>query len=371
MELFYYLEPAEKKWVKYSTIDEAETLGHFVAFSDGTKDWFSPLNMDVAIIGISDRENKTNNPLISVAPANVRYWLYGMRMISSNMRMADIGDIKGAALNDRYVALQEVVEQLVRKNIIIMIVGGSQDFTFPVCQFFSTRNIKSGIAIVDAFLDLDPENEDFSSFAYINRLVENLGDKIDDISVMGTQLYYCSPRGEKYMNDHHFEMLRLKDLRGDNIDRAEVVLRGASVLSFDFLSLKNQYGLPNGNSMPNGLSNEEACRIFWYAGASDVLKVAGLFNINHLVGEKPDVPAAVSAQMFWHFLEGLGARCDDFPVKPVSDYAYKVVSLEAYEENLHFFHNPENDRWWMEVPSSEGGKIVPCHSSDYQNALKH
>jgi hypothetical protein len=120
--------------------------------------------------------------------------------------------------------------------------------------------------------------------------------------------------------------------------------------------------------MPNGFSNEEACRIFWYAGASDLIMLAALFNVQPFEQNENSVPLA--AQMLWHFLEGQSTRCGDYPVRSVEGYELKIVYLQQYEENLKFYHNSENDRWWITVTDNSGEKIVPCHRDDYDLALR-
>lgn len=367
VDIFHYLEPAKNAWVQYPGISGKESLGEAVSFFDGTEKWFKENKFDLAIIGVPESRNGDIR-FSEKAPHPIRKWLYGMRNVSSVEQIADLGDVRGNSLDDRYQAVMEVVDFLTQKNVAVFLIGGTQDLTLPAGKFIRNNGTPSNLAVVDAFLDVDITGFDFSSSAFIHKLADNSDEGIENISVLGTQLYYCSEGQEQYMKDHFFPVIRLKDLRQGNIDRVEVVLRETTMLSFDFTSLGQQQGLPERGVMPNGFSNDEACRIFWYAGASDVLKVAGLYNVP-VEDEDDRKTAPVAAQLVWHYLEGRAARCNDFPVRSIEEYEYKVVYIDEYDVSLHFYRNPENERWWIKVPCVSGLKIVACHQSDYQSAI--
>jgi formiminoglutamase len=224
--------------------------------------------------------------------------------------------------------------------------------------------------VVDAFIDFDPSTEDFSDNSFLNMLIADFGtENIEDLNLLGCQTYYCSGKQEDFLSENYFRIDRLKDLRGGKIGNVDVLLRQMEVLSFDFSAIKGQAVLPHGHRMPNGFSEEEVCRIFWYAGASDVLKVAGIFNMpESKTGEDSSAPLA--AQICWHFLEGRGARSGDYPLRPVEDYELKVVYLDEYDETLKFYFNPENGRWWVLVPAEQNERLVPCRGEDYQAATE-
>ena len=368
MELIHYLQPPKKNWITCPGISTDQSLGTAVEFNDGTEEWWRRAKMDVAIVGVPEGRNSAFLNTHK-GPALLRKWLYGMRNISADLRIADLGDILGNSLNDRYQALSEVVELLTKANVQVLLIGGSQELTLPASKFFRNHQRKYNIAVFDSFLDIDTTNQDFSASTFISYLLGESGGNLDEISVLGCQVYYCSTEQETFMRNHHFPVVRLRNLRGGKIERCEVFLRDADLMSFDMSAIQGQPGYSETMLMPNGFSHEEACRIFWYAGASDNLKVAGLFNLS----ESEDTLATQSplaAQMFWHFLEGHGARWRDFPYRSIEDYELKVVYLEEFDEHLSFYFNSENNRWWIKVPHPDGEKIVACHPEDYEMALE-
>ncbi len=370
MEVYHYLEPSKPDWISYSGFSKGESLGENTIWFDGSVEWFGNNKFDTAIVGVPEIRN-SQRIVSEQAPEQIRKWLYGMRNQSSDQVVADLGNIRGSSLNDRYLALREVLDFLENRGVIVLILGGSQDLTVPACGFIEKAKRKLTLAVVDAFIDFDSAGEDFSDSSFLNKLITDFGkENIEDLNILGYQTYYCSGEQEYFMSENHFRLDRLKDLRGVNIESVDVLLRQMEVLSFDFSAIKGQPVLPGGQRMPNGFSNEEACRIFWYAGASDVLKVAGIFNMPGPISGT-DSSAPLAAQMCWHFLEGRGARCGDYPARSVEDYELKAVYLDEYDQTLRFYFNPENERWWVLVPAGfDNEKVVPCSKKDYQAATE-
>jgi len=366
MELHYYLEPTRKNWHKRAGFIDEDALGNAVDFFDGTENWFDNHGPDIAILGIPEARGAVDHTYAN-APDEIRYWLYGLRNSSGQHRIADLGNVRGQTLNDRYQAIEEVVECMNAAGILVIVLGGSQDLTVPLCKGVEKKQKDIfDIAIVDSLLDIDPDEKDFSDEAFIHKLGEKQNGKLDKLTVMGAQYYYLSARQEDYMARRHFPVFRLRDIRGDQIDRAEPVLRDASIFSFDFGAIEG--GVTQGLGMnPFGFSGTEACRMFWYAGASDRMQVIGLFNVP--VRGDYGLPAPVGALLIWHALEGTVARCGDYPERPIEDYQYKVIHLDDSDQNLRFFYNPVNDRWWLEVPWYKESRIIACHQSDYDKAL--
>ncbi|RCW37498.1 arginase family protein [Marinilabilia salmonicolor] len=368
MEISNYIEPVKLNRVSYQGIADEETLGNDILFFDGTAQWFLDKKFDLAILGVPETRN-CQRAVSSEAPGIIRRWLYGMRKISSGDVIADLGNVKGNSLKDRYIALREVAEYLEQQNVVVLVLGGSQDLTVPLCGVFPKTARKFSLTVVDSFIDLVPADDDYSEETFLNKLIADYGpENIEDLSLLGCQNYYCSSRQEQVFSDHYFRLARLKELRDENIETVEVFLRQSDVLSFDFSAIRGMPVLPGGNKMPNGFSELDACRILWYAGASDVLKITGLFNLPAGNSEGEEY-GPLGAQMCWHFLEGRGARCGDYPLRSFQDYELKAVYLEEFDASLKFYHNPANGRWWLMIPYGDNERLIPCSGKDYKDAV--
>lgn len=369
MDIIHYLEPAENKWENYTGIPEEDSLGHTVSFFKGNVQWFRNFDAEVVVIGAPESRNGLDNRSCSNAPDAIRKYLYGLRSFPKDLRLADAGNLKGKGVNDRYQALKEVTHWFLEKGIVVILLGGTQDLTFPVFNAFAAINNDVNMVVADAMVDLDVSNQDFSSRAWINKILENHKALINDLSILGVQNYLISSQQEAHLQAHRHEIIRLGEIRGQGISKTEIPLRDAQLLSIDLRVVKGQHQFSEKVTSPHGLEPHEACQICRYAGLSDQLKLIGIFEV--ATGNNVETENEVlGSQMVWHFLDGYINRFGDFPVRSLDEYKYFVVHLEEIGEGLRFYQNPVNGRWWMEVPVNSGMKVVACDYEDYRKALR-
>jgi formiminoglutamase len=80
---------------------------------------------DMAILGVQDDRASVNNEGCALAPDYFREQFYTLHEGPYNTRLVDLGNIKmGASISDTYVALKTVVSELVKLNIVPVIIGG-------------------------------------------------------------------------------------------------------------------------------------------------------------------------------------------------------------------------------------------------------
>jgi hypothetical protein len=109
-----------------------------------------------------------------------------------------------------------------------------------------------------------------------------------------------------------------------------------------------------------------------YAGLSDKLTSFGIYNVN----PKFDVnnqTVNLCAQIIWYFIDGLTNRYQDYPAGGLKKYTKYIVNFDSKEQNLIFYRNTDNDRWWMEVPDPkhpQDKKIIACSYHDYKLACE-
>jgi hypothetical protein len=170
-----------------------------------------------------------------------------------------------------------------------------------------------------------------------------------------------------YLKKHSQYNVRLGIVRG-NIQCVEPLLRDSDFVSFDVSALR-QSDMPVSAS-PNGLYAEEACRLSRFGGLSDRVKVFGFFELNPQF-EQNDRSAALAAQIIWHFIEGLSKCFGDYPASDLSNYQQYVVISEMLGENIVFYKNEANRRWWIEIPKKNDEKeIYACTKYEYEQAKK-
>ena len=82
------------------------------------------------------------------------------------------------------------------------------------------------------------------------------------------------------MRKMSWELVRLGDIRNENIKYTEPFLRDADVVGFDVGAVQSAYMPYYKNINVNGLTGYEACQIAWYSGLSDKLKFFCLQEYN-------------------------------------------------------------------------------------------
>src|ERR1700743_216782 len=104
---------------------------------------------DIAIIGVQDDRNAINNPGCALGPDYIREKLYQLFEGSYKTKIADLGNIKqGASITDTYFAVKTVVHELIKKNILPIIIGGGQDITYAQYMAYEEMAQKEALVFI-------------------------------------------------------------------------------------------------------------------------------------------------------------------------------------------------------------------------------
>ena len=335
--------------------------------------------VDIAIIGVQEDRDAINNAGCALAPDYVREKLYQLHEGNYNSKIVDLGNIRrGDTVTDTYVALKTVANELIKKNIIPVIIGGGQDLTFAQYLAYETLEQKVDLVIIDSKFDLDdddksPEGIQTTSESYLNKIFLHQPNYLFNYSNLGFQTYFTSQESLRVMDKLYFDVHRLGELAG-NVAVAEPIIRNAGMISFDIGAVRSADAAGNANTGPNGFTGSEACQLARYAGINDKLSSIGFYEFNPAYDSNGQT-ALLVAQMIWYFVDGVYNRKKDFPLNPKSQYLIYKTSLKHDEHELVFVKSKKTDRWWMQVPYPTGGSknershLVPCSYDDYKIAI--
>ncbi len=332
--------------------------------------------VDVAIIGVGD-DRATLNKGCDNAPDEVRSWFYGLFSHWNNINIVDIGNIKkGHQIEDTYFALKEVVSELLKNNIVSLIIGGGQDLTYA--NYLAYENIGRiiNIASVDPVFDLGHDEHELNNKSYLSHIILHQPNFLFNFTNIGYQTYFVDQDSLVLMKNLYFDTNRLGNVKAD-MEEVEPMVRDADILSIDISSIKHGDAPGVDRAMPNGFTGDEMCKICRYAGMSDKLTSIGFYELNPSFDDNGNA-AHLYAQMMWYFLDGFSNRRNDFPENDSQDYVKFKVQIDNFEEELVFLKSKKTDRWWMIVSSEDlvnqkykRHQYVPCSYDDYQTALNH
>ena len=329
---------------------------------------------NLAIIGVNESRNAITNDGCKEAPDHVRKYLYQLCSHRSNYKIADLGNIQeGKTTEDTYFALKTSVSNLIKKNILPIIIGGSQDLTFANYLAYQELEQVVNLTSIDNKFDLGSAEDELNSESFLSKIILHQPNFLFNYSNLGYQTYFVHDEAIDLIQKLYFDAFRLGEFN-KNIELAEPIIRNADILSFDISSIRMSDAPGCENATPNGLYGEQACQIMRYAGMSDKLSSMGLYEINPLYDNRGQT-AQLAAQMIWYFIDGYYSRKQDFPYKTKKECTKYRVLLEEEKYELLFYKSNKSDRWWIEVPypSQKGIKferqaIIPCSYEDYEKA---
>jgi arginase family enzyme len=375
MEIKIYLEPLDFKNEDIEYHDLRERFGHIIpAFTD--EENFPELEgIDIAILGVKEDRKSVNNFGSSNAPDEIRKKFYQLFPSSARNKIVDIGNIKkGHSVEDTYFALSEVVAFLIKKEIIPVIIGGSQDLSFANYRAYEKLGQIINIFTVDNTFDLGDAEEDIDAQAFLSKIILHQPNFLFNYTNIGYQTYFVDQEAIDLMEKLYFDAYRLGVIRKD-IEQVEPLVRNADMISIDISAIRQADAPGNANATPNGFNGEEVCQIARYAGMSDKLTSIGFYECNPVFDNNGQTSHLI-AQMIWYFIDGFYNRKHDYPYKDKENYKKYYVSIKENTHEIIFYKSKKSDRWWMEVPCPIDVKIkyerhylVPCSYNDYQTAL--
>lgn len=378
MSLADFLTPIDLSRITPSQGFNASQLGSKVDIYSAAFPTIEEGGYQIAIVGVMEDRNAVNNIGCAEAPDFVREKFYQLYEGNIPVRIADLGNIRrGATVTDTYAALKVVVAELLKANILPVIIGGGQDLTYAQFAAYEQMEQKVDMVVIDQAFDIDDDFErdhgETTSASYLTKIFLHEPNYLFNFSNLGYQTYFVSQESLRVMDKLLFDVHRLGELSGQ-IAVAEPVIRNANILSFDMGAVRAADAMGNANATPNGFYGEEACQLCRYAGFSDKLTSAGFYEYNpaHDVNGQT---AMLVAQMIWYLVEGYYNRKSDFPLNPKSQYLVYKTTLMHEDHEVIFVKSKKSDRWWMQVPYPVGGSLnerfhlVPCRYEDYQTAV--
>lgn len=329
--------------------------------------------LDIAIIGLTETGGSTH--LEDTGVDHIRRKLYHLKKGDGSCNIADLGNLRnGPTPEETYKRIQEVCAHLMSKNILPILIGGSQDMDIGQYMAYQEQEKLVSVLNVDSRFDLEDAADANSDVSHIHKILTHEPNFLFNYNHLAHQSYLVSPWASKVLEQLNFAAIRLGTLR-ENIKKTEPLIREADMLTFDISAIQSQYCPAGTRAGVFGLTGEEACQICWYAGMNDKLSSIGFYEYNPKDDPDKRPTAEVIAVMVWYFIEGFKNRKNEKGFQ-TNDYTKYVVSLESTPDTMVFYKSRLSEKWWMEVPKSaqkgvyDRNFIVPCDYEDYELATK-
>jgi len=365
---FDFLKPLDNEILRQIKGFSSQHLGSKVVFH--TADDFPDLNkIKIAIIGVLDSRGEIN-PTQEVDLTHVRNELYALFPGNWDASIADLGNIlPGNSISDTHFAVKKVVSSLIKKKIIPIVIGGSQDLTYALYRAYDELEQMVNLVSIDSKFDFGKESDDVSASSYLTKIIIDEPNNLFNFANVGYQTYYNSQEEIDLIDKLFFEAYRLGEI-SNTIALAEPVFRDADMVSLDLTAVKSSDSGNFSSFKPNGFNGKEICSLSRYAGISDKVSLLGIFNHNNSLQE-----SVLIAQIIWYFIEGYHYRSNEYPFGSRENYIKYIIPLE---EELVFYKSNKTDRWWIEIPFISNGNtklkkstLLPCSYEEYLGACNH
>ena len=316
----------------------------------------NPKLFDVCLIGIEENRNSffesSKQDLKSI-----RKELYKLKFGNWKIEISDLGDLpNGETVDDSYHALYEICKELFSKKTILVILGGSNDLIYPIFKSYESHNEKINIVSIDNQFDLYQDSDLISGRTYMNKIIFDESNKLNDFTNIGFQRHLCSVDEINLMEKLFFEYISLGEITENNL-KAEPVIRNANIVGFDMKSLSIQ-----GN--PNGIDPRLSCIISKYAGQSNRANFLGLFELSdNLIANK------LYSEIIWYFIDGIDKRVLETDFYDSQTFNKYIVQTSG--RDITFFKSKISEKWWVLIDSSKNNatNFLPCLEEDYKDAL--
>ncbi len=221
--------------------------------------------VNVAIFGVKESRRaieKTEAPEFN----EFRSEFYRLFPGNWRLKLADLGDMEpGATVEDTYFAVQNIVETLIKHDIIPIIIGGGQDLIYAQYRAYDKLDQMVNLVNIDSKFDLGDAEKSISNQSYVGKIVVDKPYNLFNYSTVGFQTYFNSQEEIELMERLFFEAYRLGEVTGD-ITLMEPVFRNANLVGLDLGSVDSASANTSFFKSPNGFNGREICALSRYAG---------------------------------------------------------------------------------------------------------
>lgn len=317
-------------------------------------------DVDIVLLGVDEMRGAGIPVTERLASAAIRQEFYRLHYWHTDIRLADIGNIRiGSTLNDTMAALKTVLGEMLRMGKTVVILGGSHDLMLAQYEACKAANLFIDATGIDARINLRGESP-IRSENFLLDLLTSEPNMVHHYNHIAFQSYFVHPRMLETMDKLRFDCYRVGKVK-EHMDEMEPVIRNTNIIGFDISAIKSS-DAPANTESPNGLTGEEACILSRYAGMSSHLYSFGLFGYNADL-DNHNLTARQLSQMLWYFIDGKSRN------KSESSLSERSAFLEFHtafaEVQTTFLQSKRTHRWWMQMPDR---KFVACSYQDYVKA---
>ena len=366
------LKPVDEHLIVHNELMSPLILGNRIKIhseENGIPDLDS---VKIALLGIPEERNSVDYLGDELNLNEIRKSFYNLYPGNWSSGISDLGNlILGDNSEETYGRLISLLTILFKKDIIPILIGGSQDLLYSVYRSYDSIQNTVNIVNVDSNFDLGDSSKPINNLSYLGKIILEEPHNLFNYSNIGYQTYHNSQEEIDLMDNLYFEAYRLGEVCS-KIRLVEPVMRDADIVSIDMKSIRASELSSRQKFSPNGFDGKEICAISRYAGISNKVSSFGIYEYKS--SNEDEVTEMLISQIIWYFIEGVNYRVVDAEFNNEDQYNKFNVIVDKYE--LIFYKSKTTSRWWIEI-FGEGSNtklkqttLLPCTIEDYETAKK-
>jgi len=318
---------------------------------------------DLIILGCSEARGAGVSKNDDTGINTIRKHFYNLYHWHADVKVTDIGNIKtGAALEDTYSALQQVLSECLALEKKVVILGGAHDIMMAQYNVYAAQKKIIEAVCVDAFLDMNIDSR-MPAENFLMRMFTDEPNYLKHYNHIGFQSYFVHPSMLETIDKLRFDCYRVGIVK-EHMETMEPVVRNAHIFAFDITAIQSSHA-PANRITPNGFNGEEACMLMQYAGMSSLANTIGIYGYNHKQ-DISDLTAKQVSHMLWYLMDGIQKGKNEAPLEQ-REY-YNEFRLMFADFETMFLQSKKTQRWWMQLPDKT---FVACSGRDYATALNN
>jgi len=363
-----YFNPVSLEKPEVNPLKEDYTFSRFISINTPDTPITNIGDYDIALVGAGE-DSGAFMPGSSKSPDVIRKKLYQLTYQNRKIKIFDLGNLKITGnIKDSYFALRDIYLELKENNVIMVVMGGSQDLSYGLTLAFEETHRINNLTTIDSRLDMGFNKETLNSGNYLDSVFKlKTAPRLNYVNI-GHQVYFTPLKLLDKLENKGHESMRVGVARM-NMHEVDPILRDTDILSIDLSSVRQSDAPGASIPTPNGFFGHELCQLARYAGASSKTSAIGFFEII------PDndhgcQTSHLAAQAIWYFIEGLSFRYQESPQE--KGFKKFIVNMQGNQNNIVFYKSNKTERWWVELPvtdpETQKNYFISCSYDDYQKA---
>ena len=149
-----FLTPVEEAVLAHLALQPSLCMGNTIRVYSEEEGFPDLENVRIAIFGVQEDRNSEGNYGCGKNLHFIRTKLYQLFPGNWQTEIADLGNVlKGNSVTDTYYAVSEIISDLLKKNIIPIIIGGGQDITYINYRAYDSLEQTVNVTAVDSRFD--------------------------------------------------------------------------------------------------------------------------------------------------------------------------------------------------------------------------